>query len=186
MAKYQCGNRQCTDADLDQMEAIKSGKLKIVDASVPAAEPAGDNPQLKSMCELFPDLCRRVETLGNQVDELYNDRHGHPVPDEGLVEALENADKNCPDCRAKVRTFVLPELAKRLGYSLIPAKPAEPAPEPDPAAQPAITSAPVPGPDSAAQPAITSAPVTGPDPAAQPADKSTADEKTKDTGFAVW
>lgn len=157
MAKYQCGNRQCTDEELDQMEAIRSGKLKLADPSAPAASSgpaAGDDPKLKSMCELFPSLCQQVENMGNKVDELYGDRHNHPVPDEGLVDALVSADTECPECKNKVKNYVLPELAKRYGYTL---------------ATEQITAAPAPG------PAATAA-----DP--QPSDDKTA-APPKDEGF---
>ena len=31
MAKYKCGDRYCTDEELNQLEQIRGGKVKVVD-----------------------------------------------------------------------------------------------------------------------------------------------------------
>ena len=59
------------------------------------------------MCEQFPELRTKV-------DQLYRDRHEHPVPDEGLIETLAT----CPDCAKKAKEVFLPGLAKRFGFRL--------------------------------------------------------------------
>lgn len=135
MKTYQCGGRKCTDEELDTLEAIRAGKKKVTDPNEnpPAAGPSTSD--VKSMCELFPGLCNQVKEMGGKVDELYADRHSHPEPDENLVEALVSADNDCPKCKSKVRNFVLPALAKRLGFDLSPAKAPEPVKQPEQAAE---------------------------------------------------
>jgi len=142
MNRYNCGGRYCTDPELDQLEKIRSGTLEVVEPGAGGVS-AGVSEKLNDLCTQFPNLCQKVESTSAKVEEMYQERHSHPKPGADLVEALVG----CKDCNPETRDYLLPELAKRFGYTLIaPEKPAEGEPETKAEGEPETKPEPVPAP----------------------------------------
>jgi len=93
--RYKCGDRYCTDEELDQLEAVRSGKLQMVDAG-----------------ESEPDVDRHLSRLEEAIAR-------RPLR---LVdwEAFRVHKAECPECEARFQDHIraqLPELAAAHGYS---------------------------------------------------------------------
>lgn len=103
---YQCGDRTCTDADLDQIERLKSGAQIVADPAGPEGVIGGLSKKVDDLCAQFPELCRKVDSVAGEL-------HGHPEPNDSLIAHLES----CPTCKSKLETEFIPKLAAKYGYN---------------------------------------------------------------------
>ena len=123
---YKCGDRVCTDAELDQLEAIKAGTVAVVGGDTPevvmdklSAKVNEIASTMNTMPEGMNDVCARFPELCNQVEMLASEKHQHPVVDEHLFTVLES----CPECSPRVRDRLLPYFAEKYGFTLTAKEP---------------------------------------------------------------
>ena len=161
MAKYRCGDRECTDAELDTIEKLRSGTLSTVK---PGGLPAG---------ELTSQIEAKLASIGNEIREAVENLPAAIGEDIASrpVEFIDYAGfkrhrKECPECQAAYEAELeeaLPGFAKEHGY-VTPAPAPEPEPEPEPEPKPAPEPAPKPIPKLAPAPK----PVPEPEPEPEP------------------
>ena len=142
MSRYKCGNRECTDEELDTIEKLREGKLSAVD---PKDGPAVDMSRLESGLRSIGDEIREaVENLPSHISEEIASRPVEFVD----YEAFKQHRDSCPTCKASYDAELeeaLPDLAERHGYTLagapavkapvgvgVPEVAIEPEPEPAP------------------------------------------------------
>jgi len=66
-----------------------------VDGNLNKEVSMASNEELDRVCEMFPDLCRKVDRIGDILDQ-------HPVPNESLLEMW----RQCPDCQQKLEKLI--------------------------------------------------------------------------------
>ena len=108
MAKYKCGDHWCTDKELEQLEKLREGKLKITDSeekegiSIPELD-------LSPIHKRFDEMAQSIEGVKPPKIE-----HGSDEWKAARKRDLEHTlFDECPDC-TPVRDEVLQAKGKRL------------------------------------------------------------------------
>ena len=108
MAKYRCGDHWCTDEELEQLEKLRDGKLKIVDPEEKEGIPAPDL-DLSPIHKRFDEMAQSIEGVKPPKIE-----HGSDEWKAARKRDLDHAlFDECSDC-TPVRDEVLQSKGKRL------------------------------------------------------------------------
>lgn len=109
MAKYRCGNRECTDEELDIVEKLRGGSLKAVDSKVGTQV---DLSELRTSLEAVSP-----EKIALAVGQEISKRPVQLVDFQGFLKHEEA----CPECQAAHGKYIgdnLARFAEERGYKL--------------------------------------------------------------------
>jgi len=113
MSKYKCGDRECTDEELDTIEKLREGSLSAVDPK----ESGVDMSKLESGLRSIGDEIREaVENLPSHIGDEIASR---PVEFVDYAAFKQHRD-SCPECKAAYEAEleeVLPGFAHEHGYT---------------------------------------------------------------------
>lgn len=124
--KYQCGDRDCTESELDMIEKLRSGDATMLDKDQLAALTDVGAHIEAAVAKAAPAQALSSETITQAVSDAIAE---HPIQ---LVDthSYEEHLRTCPECQAleeqrfqKQLEGSLPEIAERYGYTLKSAAP---------------------------------------------------------------